>query len=538
MLFATGIGVMLGLRFGVRASNDRDLAIGVIAAFLAVFAAILLAGEQRATASSDTGATTAHTPDPARQIDGWFWFPPARERAFGTIELRPRDLRLTLRDSARPQGAWREWAVIHGESLDGKELTILGAFVTSRNDYANYDHNVERYRFNALLIGAHVLDGAELVFKRGVFHLRGLREWMSSDWHGRAPYAFERLVAAPPRGLRRRFAAWRARRQDDSDPDELPHPLEVSLPGATLKLAYERSEGGTRFEEQTIYDASAVVELDTALPLDRWREEWGRPLLDLIVFATREQVVVERFDAIVFDNRLAEAVHPAIRRVASNHVWARREIEVVRPHVVDVRERGIRPYEHMLLPLGALAKDAPAKIARYFELYRALGRTAAFFFVVLNARTIHEENRLLNLMAFAEGYHRTFHDAPPLIDEVHERLKGDMLAAIEKQYRRVYEAPLTYANQQTQRQRLKFLIGRAATAVPTLADRKNAFRDALVATRNQYTHQGERQPNVIDDADLHDHVERFIEVLEVNLLLDLGVDAGDIRELHAQAHLS
>jgi hypothetical protein len=536
VLFATGIGVILGLRFGVRASSDRDLAIGVIATFLAVFAAILLTRERSAAPSSDGNAATFRGPDPVRPMDGWFWFPPARERAFGTIEIRPRDLRLTLRDSARPQEEWRELAVIHGESLDGKELTILGAFVTGRHDYLNYGHNIERYRFNALLIGAHVLDEAELVFNRGVVHLRGLREWMSASWQGRAPYAFQQLVAAPPRGLRQRFTAWRERRRDDSDPDSLPHPLEVSLPGATLKFAYERRVGGPRFEQQTIYDASAVVELDTPLQLDRWREEWVRPLLDLLVFATREQVVVERFDAIVFDNRLAEAVHPAIRRAAPDHVWARREIEVVRPQVVEVRERGIRSYEHMLLPLGALGEDAPAKITRYFEVYRALGRSAAFFFVVLNARTIHEENRLLNLMAYAEGYHRTFHDEPPLADAVHERLKGDMLASIDKQYRRVYEAPLKYANQQTQRQRLKFLIGHAAAAVSTLADHKNAFRDALVETRNQYTHQGEGGPNVIDDADLYDYVERFIEVLEVNLLLDLGVDAGTISALHRQAH--
>jgi hypothetical protein len=159
-------------------------------------------------------------------------------------------------------------------------------------------------------------------------------------------------------------------------------------------------------------------------------------------------------------------------------------------------------------------------------------------FVVLNARTIHEENRLLNLMAFSEGYHRAFHDEPPLAEDVHRRLKDDMLAAIDKQYHGVYDSPLEYANQQTQRQRLKFVIARAASAVPALADPKHAFRNALVETRNQYTHQGEPGPQVIPDADLYAHVERFIQVLEVNLLLDLGLAADAIRALHATAHPS
>jgi hypothetical protein len=480
----------------------------------------------------------AGRPISARTLEGWFWFPPANERAFGTIEIRPRDLRLKLRDSTRPQYAWRDMAVIHGESLDGNALTVLGAFVTNRNDFISFDHNVEQFRFNTLLIGAHVMEESEFIFARGVVHLRGLREWMSASWHGRAPYAFRELVAPPPHGLRERFVSWRERRRRVADRKALPHPLEVALPGATVKLAYERSASGTRFHDVTDYDAAADIELDEPRPLDEWRELWVRPLLDFLVFASREQVVVEQFKAIVYDRRLAEAVHPAIRRAAPDRVWARHDVEVVRPHVVDVRERGIRPFEHMLLPLGALGRRAPAALTKYFAIYRALGRTAAFFFVVLNARTIHEENRLLNLMAFSEGYHRAFHDDPPLPEDVHRRLKEDMLAAIDKQYHRVYDSPLNYANQQTQRQRLKFLIARAGSALPSLADPKNGYRNALVETRNQYTHQGEPGPNVIPDADLYAHVERFIEVLEVNLLLDLGLDADEIPALHANAHPS
>jgi hypothetical protein len=139
-------------------------------------------------------------------------------------------------------------------------------------------------------------------------------------------------------------------------------------------------------------------------------------------------------------------------------------------------------------------------------------------------------------MAFSEGYHRTFHDDPPLPDNLHRELSRRMLEAIEPEHRSVYEAPLTYANQQTQRQRLKFLIGRASAAVPALADPKDRFRNALVATRNQYTHQGEQTADVIADADLYDRVERLIQVLEVNLLLDLGLDANDIARLHVNAH--
>lgn len=545
LFFVSFLGIVisvLALLYWAEQSTARDVAISAGITVLALFAAATLTAEAERTRVrggwQNTSEKAGASVEPPRTIEGWFWFPPVGERSFGTIEISPRDLSLRVRDSTRPQHAWRDMAVIHGESLDGKDLTLLGAVVTTRQDFISYDHNLEQFRFNMLLIGAHVIEESELVFARGVLHLRGLREWMSASWRGQAPYAFRDLVAPPPRGLRERFAAWRETHRRRADIAALPHPLEVALPSATLKLGYERSVGGTRFQQVTDYDAAVDVELDEARPLDEWLEQWVRPLLDLLVFATREQIVVEGFTAIIYERRLPELVHPVIRRAARDRVRARHHIEVVRPHVVDVRARGIRPFQHMLLPLGALGRRAPTALAEYFRIYRALGRTAAFFFVVLNARTIHEENRLLNLMAFSEGYHRAFHDDPPLAEDVHRQQIDNMLAAIDKEYRPVYDSPLNYANQQTQRQRLKFLISRAGSVVPSLADPQNILRNALVETRNQYTHQGEPASNVIPDADLYEHVERFIEVLEVNLLLDLGLDANETRALNATAHPS
>jgi len=50
-------------------------------------------------------------------------------------------------------------AVIHGDSLDGKDLTLLDAFVTSRRGFISYGHNVEQFRFNkrCARISAHFL---------------------------------------------------------------------------------------------------------------------------------------------------------------------------------------------------------------------------------------------------------------------------------------------------------------------------------------------------------------------------------------------
>jgi hypothetical protein len=377
-----------------------------------------------------------------RTIEGWFWFPPDEQRAFGTLELEPRALRLRLRDSPRPDEPSDESVVVHGESLDGDALTMLGATISGRTGVANYGHNVERYRGHTVLIGAHLLGEEELVVERVTVRLRGMTEWMRDVSRGRSPYAGARVI--------------------DPERDELPDPLEVSLEGARLKLGLGVKKNFREHEQSLSFYANAAFEFEPAISLTDWRERWSRPLLDFFVFATREQIVTEELTVSNYDDARLDAVHPAIRRASTDQYWATERVEVIRQQEVDVRPRSIEPFRHQLLPLGALGDRAPVVIARFFELHRELGSAALVLFAVLNTRTIFEENRLLNLMAFVEGYHRRLFDEPHLTDQEHEELVSALLDAIPKKHKNLYGPALKRAHQQTQRQRLKWLIARAA----------------------------------------------------------------------------
>jgi hypothetical protein len=310
--------------------------------------------------------------------------------------------------------------------------------------------------------------------------------------------------------------------------------LDVAIDDACLTVGFDRQQSFEPYSRTTRYRGVATVELSAPLPLPQWGESWVRPLTDLLVFATREQIVVESFVAIVETNR-ASRVAPAIRRTLPDRAWNRVEVEVIRPQAVDARPRGIEPFQHMLLPLGALRPHCAKIVARFFRIHRELGGAAGFLFGTLNARSIYEENRLSNLAAFAEGYHRTFHDEKPLTDAEHDLLVASMLGAIDKRYRQLYEAPLKYANSQSQRQRLRWLIRRAA-ALTALADLQNTFRDEIIDTRNSYAHLGGDHPNALEPDELHDRVERLIQVIEFNLLLDLGLDERHAAHLLANAH--
>ena len=65
----------------------------------------------------------------------------------------------------------------------------------------------------------------------------------------------------------------------------------------------------------------AVVDFPSPISLTEWRERWSRPLLDFFVFATREQIVTERFTISHYNQGRVIGLHPAIRRAAADRVW-------------------------------------------------------------------------------------------------------------------------------------------------------------------------------------------------------------------------
>jgi dihydrofolate reductase len=79
-----------------------------------------------------------------------------------------------------------------------------------------------------------------------------------------------------------------------------------------------------------------------------------------------------------------------------------------------------------LLPASA-ADDIAELLTRWIAFHRELGAATQLLFGTLNDRDLPAVNRLLNLLAFAETYHRRKHDEPPLTDEEHAAFSQAML---------------------------------------------------------------------------------------------------------------
>ena len=152
-----------------------------------------------------------------------------------------------------------------------------------------------------------------------------------------------------------------------------------------------------------------------------------------------------------------------------------------------------------------------------------------FFFGTLNAEAIHLENRLLNLLAFAETYHRRLFNACPLPKATHRRLREQMLGAVDQEHRSVYEPSLSYANSQSQRERVRFLALRAADAIPAVAHLADRLVPQLIDTRNWLMHWSHRTKHVVEGGDLMVATDRLVVILQANLLLDLGLPPASVR---------
>jgi hypothetical protein len=145
---------------------------------------------------------------------------------------------------------------------------------------------------------------------------------------------------------------------------------------------------------------------------------------------------------------------------------------------------------------------------------------------------------MLNLLAFAETYHRRKYNEPPLAEEQHDSFRQDMLGQLPSQYERdVYGGRLKHANAQSQRQRVCWLVARTATADPRLDNVKKALVDSLVETRNHLTHFDPPNEWVSNTSYGYALLAAALEyVLEGNILLDLGLDEERVRECLTHGH--
>jgi len=128
-------------------------------------------------------------------------------------------------------------------------------------------------------------------------------------------------------------------------------------------------------------------------------------------------------------------------------------------------------------------------------------------------------------MSFVESYHRELHDQPVLPADEHKLNVAAMLDALPDQGRRErYQALLRLGVQQSARERLQFLIDRTMETLPDVPGLDATLARDLVRTRNAIAHLDRSISKALDGVNLIYAVARLRLVIQVNLLVDLGIE--------------
>lgn len=435
--------------------------------------------------------------------------PPSRH---GTLHFTPdRGVELTvfdlLADAPPLQVPGRCFPALFGETLEHKPCVLFAALPTSSSGPLFGAHQRLVVHAHQFVLGEHVPSLDDVESKTFDVRLRGLREWL---------IAAHRIGAGQVRkGLSR---------------EDTPEGISIELPGSHLTLGFDWSERGGQVTEE---HATATFSFEEPLALEQFVADWLQPLQDLIVFATREQSVLESLRIHRYDERRADHVHPAIRVAASSDHWNSWTLEVVRTPNVRLRPPRQSEYEHVLLPASALGEELEGGLGRWYELRWGLREAGASFFNSLNQDSTYVNRRLLDAMSFAERYHhRLRHSAqPPVPKPEHRRLRDLMLACIDDHPERErYKRALDYANRPDNSERIADLFARAHSVDFAVDIQEETLPGQLVATRNYLTHWDvKKKAKVLDGVGRFHAVRRLMVVLQANLLLDLGLAPDSVK---------
>jgi hypothetical protein len=283
--------------------------------------------------------------------------------------------------------------------------------------------------------------------------------------------------------------------------------------GAELTMWAEEQGTTSGWSSTTTLRTAVSVALSSAIPAEHLESEYVEPLRQFVVFSTRSTSSTRRL------SYARSSSGEAVDTLGQPWPTVRRPRRLPGKLTLNLRR----------------IKDPSLCVTRWFSLRQQVGPVWQLLFAVLGRDDGLIEDRFLNLMAFAEGYHRALRDSPPLTsqqakaarDSVKHALKGHPTIV-----REAFNRSLSHANSQSQRERLVDL-SHDAVAVLGAAWELDVDEECrvMVDTRNWMTHWGGRTRRVVDHAaGLGLMVHRLELILYASVLHDLRLRPAEVTE--------
>jgi hypothetical protein len=378
--------------------------------------------------------------------------------------------------------------VLLGEDPDGNALTLAWPMAL-RNTHRMGGHpwSVTEVRGEVLLRGMHFDDAAHITLDRALIRLAGLREISLREWlkdednprEGTRPWVADGLAVQN---------------------------VEVGDGAIMFRRGALRDEG--HFSESQEIDVEALITPPPGTTLATLEEQWLIPLEALTMFAARGPTSRKK-----------------LKLGIPTPGGGQTEVEVLtQAHALDAKTE--HAYDRMLVPFAAIYDTSHDFIRAWWKLWDDLGPAAEYTIAALSEDMLQESKAIMR-MSFLESYHRQLHNEPVVEQAEHEGNIEKMLkpAISDKDKRRHYRQALAYANEQTAKERARWMVKRAADTLPDVPKLDDDLADKLVDTRNALVHLSPSGPNPAENPARIYALARLLLVIQTNLLLDLGIPA-------------
>jgi hypothetical protein len=301
---------------------------------------------------------------------------------------------------------------------------------------------------------------------------------------------------------------------------EPPPDMTAKLGFGTISIHQGWTTTGDLSRSRTIQkNVEYSVTADDAMTMSEWLSTVVRPLRHLMTFATERPNDVTSL-TFTHSDQESEAVPHQI------------EAHYSRVSVIAAQDRA-HPSE-MLIAGSHLGNDLPAVLTRWFELTARTGLVIDRLLAPRYRPDTFMENRFLDVIGAAEGYHRATRSNAVLPRAAHRLRVSSIVGSAPVEHRIWLKDRLANSNEPTLHDRLVELCGWVSGLVAPVMDPAPQYVKSVVEARNAATHVGTRQRPMPAGRDLWRLTEQTTVLLEACILKDLGLDDDKASEALAR----
>jgi len=384
--------------------------------------------------------------------------------------------------------------------VDGKAVTLRRWFETSRRVPSGGVAETS-YLANEIFVGHH-FDKSKVEFQAAFVSLRGLAAWV-----GRTGIVQQEPADRVPnnQSYRIRF-------------DPLPSQTHEFSRGRVV-LRYRWQRGGDHLQGVFVRDWPEIgIEYNEVQDFTSIQNDISR-LQNLLGLCLDSPATVERL----------AVRHPDIREMmlSGEDTGFAKEIEFRAPLLrpPDSTTHAKSDWPRMLLTFDELG--GLATIARWLDRSVIFQEALNSLMSVKHARQIYAENRFLNIIHAAEGFHQVTQGGSYMPEEEYAVLLKLHFANTPHEHQAWLMDKLKFANSAPLGKRLRQLASKAAPVTRELIGTKDHWTFTVAQLRNVLTHLGADALR-LRDGDLLYLAESVYAVVSVCMLLECGVEPNMI----------